>query len=272
MIMGIVFSIEEFSVFDGPGIRTSVFLKGCPMRCRWCHNPEGQEFKVQAVKNINSCVECGLCSDAIMLKNIPLCPANALRLCGTEYTSEMLVEKLLKNKNILNKNGGGITFSGGEPIAQPEFLKECLSRLKGHTHRAIQTSGYGDDFGNILKETDYVLFDIKIIDELKHIEYTGMSNEKILHNFSILTESGVPFCVRIPLIPDVTDTVKNISEICRFLKGKGVNYVELMPYQKMAGSKYKMTGREYSPQFDEGKDVNFRENIFQEYGIKIKKL
>ena len=145
---GLVFSIEEFSVFDGPGMRTSVFLMGCPLRCEWCHNPEGQSFDNFIVRSPNGCVGCGECARrsteingrlAFSEDAIKSCPNNLLRYCAREYTAEELCAQLGKNIAILNSAGGGVTFSGGEPTASPEFLLECLSRLEGRTHRAVQT-------------------------------------------------------------------------------------------------------------------------------------
>ena len=279
---GCVFSIEEFSVYDGPGIRTTVFLKGCPLRCSWCHNPEGQSMKPQIVKSPNGCVNCGECEKYAVINNgekvytqasINNCPRNLLRVCGEEYTSDVLCTKLIKNANILNC-GGGITFSGGEPLWQSEFLFDCLQKLKDKVHTAIQTSGYCDEktFLKALKLCDYFLYDLKIVDEDMHKKFTGVSNERILKNFKSLVESGKDFVTRVPLIPTITDTEENIDDIAKFLKENGVDYAELLPYNKMAGGKYEMTGRVYEPCFDELTEVDTREEIFKKYGIKIKIL
>ncbi len=278
---GIYFSIEEFSIYDGPGIRTTVFLKGCPLRCSWCHNPEGQEYEPETVKNPNGCVNCGECKKIAIQKNgklcftkksISACPNNLLRVSGERISSENLIEKILKNRRIL-KNGG-VTFSGGEPLMQGEFLKECLSLLKGNIHTAVQTSGYCESemFKSVLDLTDCVLFDLKLIDEEKHIKYTGVSNEKILENFKLLVKSKKEFIPRIPLIPGVTDTEDNIMQIAQHLNQNNITYAELMSYNKMAGGKYAMLGRKYQPDFDEKVEVNPREEIFKHNGIKIKIL
>ena len=148
-MQGTVFSIEEFSVYDGPGIRTTVFLKGCPLRCGWCHNPEGQNFEAEIVRNPNGCIGCNACIDSADKKNgrlvftdqsIKSCPMGLLRVCGEKIDSVDLSEKLLKNAKMLID--GGVTFSGGEPLSQSEFLFECLKLLKGKMHTAIQTSGF----------------------------------------------------------------------------------------------------------------------------------
>ncbi len=275
---GNIFSIEEFSVFDGPGIRTTVFLKGCPLRCNWCHNPEGLEFNPQIVKSPNGCIHCGNCEkyadkNGYTEQSIKNCPLNLLRVCGEEITSTALCNRLLKNKNILS-DGGGVTFSGGEPLLQHLFLIDCLEKLKGKLHTAVQTSGMRDPetFKQVLSLVDYVLFDLKIINQDLHKKYTGLSNELILDNFKILANSNKDFVIRIPLIPAVTDTKENITDICKLLKENGVNYAELMPYNKMAGGKYKLAGREWVPMFDETIPVKTNEEIFDKFNIKIKVL
>ena len=282
MTSGLVFSIEEFSVFDGPGIRTSVFICGCPLRCEWCHNPEGQSYKNHVVRSPNGCTKCGECIKRATYNggkrefsenSINHCPNNLLRYCAVEYTPEALCRKLERNFKILN-NGGGVTFSGGEPTSNPEFLLECLRLLRGKTHRAVQTSGYckPEIFAKVLENCDYVLFDVKLIDDGEHRKYTGVSNELILQNFKTLVHSGKDFVIRTPLIPTVTDTERNVRGIAELLYENGVHYIELLPYNKFAGSKYQLDGRVYSPSFDESVPVEFRHDIFKEYGIESKRI
>ncbi len=277
ILEGIVFSVEEFSVYDGPGIRTTVFLKGCPLRCSWCHSPEGQEKAPQIVKSPNGCLGCGTClkyaeksGDGFRFtqKSIAHCPRHLLRVAGKIQTPEALTAELLKNREIL-KNGG-VTFSGGEPLLQPEFLLACLGLLKGKIHTALQTCGYvsPEVFRKVLEEVDYVLFDLKLFDGTAHRRYTGVSNENILQNFVTLVRSGKEFVPRIPLIPGVTDTAENIAALANFLAENRVFYAELMPYNTMAGSKYALAGREYKPDFDDKIPCNPRTEIFEEYGIK----
>ena len=276
---GCVFSVEEFSVYDGPGIRTSVFLKGCPLSCSWCHNPEGQQSETEIVRSPNGCTECGKCEEYAQKndeklcyteKSIENCPRGLLRYCGEEYTAQQLCEKLVKNKCILD-DGGGVTFSGGEPLFQSGFLCECLDLLNGKLHRAVQTSGFASEeiFEKVLEKADYFLFDLKLADSEKHKKYTGVPNEVILKNFEKLCKSNKAFTVRIPLIPTVTDTTENIRGLCGIMKKNGVTYAELLPYNKMAGGKYKMTGRKYTPDFDENVPVEIREDIFKSFGIEI---
>lgn len=276
---GTVFSIEEFSVYDGPGIRTTVFLKGCPMRCEWCHNPEGQYREPEIIRSPNGCINCGNCIRNSYTENgrvffkeesILKCPKNLLRVCGDKFEAKELCETVLKNKMLLTD--GGVTFSGGEPLYQDEFLLECLTILKGKLHTAVQTSGFAkkEVFERVLNLADYFLFDLKLIDEEDHIKYTGVSNSRILENYSLLAKSGTEFVTRVPLIPGVTDTEGNIAKIAEFMKENSVSYCELLSYNKMAGSKYKMLMREYKPTFDESIPVNSREEIFREYGINVK--
>lgn len=281
-MLGTVFSIEEFSVYDGPGIRTTVFLKGCPLHCSWCHNPEGQKSTPEIVRSPNGCLNCKNCEKYAHISgkgityteaSINACPRGLLRVCGKEYDSESLCNKLLKNERIL-KNGGGITFSGGEPFYQADFMFECLGLLKGKLHTAIQTSGFcaPEIFNRSLLLSDYFLFDIKLIDEKEHIRHTGVSNRNILQNLASLVNSGKSFVIRIPLIPTVTDSEENISSISLLLKNLGIDYAELLPYNKFAGGKYALAGKTYSPTFDETIPVSFREDIFKSYGINTKIL
>lgn len=277
---GNVFSIEEFSVFDGPGIRTTVFLKGCPLKCSWCHNPEGQNYNTEIIKTPNGCIGCGNCIETSLIKDgIPIfteesikkCPQNLIKFCGEIYESVDLCNKLLKNKRIL-QNGGGVTFSGGEPFVQKDFLFEMLSKLQNNLHTAIQTSGYCDEkvFYESLNLANYFLFDIKLANDDMHKKYTGVSNEKILNNLSLLAKSEIPFTIRTPLIPGVTDTEENIKGIAEILIKNDIKYIELLPYNKMAGGKYKMLGRKYTPDFDDKKEVIARTEIFESYNIKTK--
>ena len=283
MAEALVFSIEEFSVFDGPGIRTTVFLKGCPLRCEWCHNPEGQSFSNAIVRSENGCLGCGEClrrsetvdgKSVFTQSSIEGCPCNLLRYSAKSYTAEALCDHLSKNYAILNASGGGITFSGGEPLANHRFLLECLSLTRGKVNRAVQTCGYADAavFKQVLDECDYMLFDLKLADESLHKRYTGVSNQKILNNFASLAASGKSFVVRMPMIPTVTDTEENVREIAEILVHNGVKYIELLPYNKLAGAKYPLVGREYAPDFDGNAEPQMRIDIFAKYGIKAVKL
>jgi glycyl-radical enzyme activating protein family protein len=280
---GRIFSIEEFGIFDGDGIRTTVFLKGCPLRCSWCHSPEGQSYEKQYLRSPNGCLGCGRCLDAgeratgrrvLCDESIAACPRNLVRLCGEDVESDELASKLLKNSDILARSGGGVTFSGGEPLMQYDFLSEMLTVLEGKVHRAIQTTGYTDcaRFAEITRKTDLILYDLKVMNRDAHKRYTGVYNDVILENYKFLAAGKTRFITRVPLIPGVSDTDENIDALCAFMRRSGVFYVELLPYNKYAGSKYKMCGREYKPDFDETVPVRINIEKFEKYGIKAIKL
>lgn len=279
-----VFSIEEFSVYDGPGIRTTIFLKGCPLRCNWCHSPEGQSFINQCLRSPNGCLHCNRCIEVCPTqrkhcvgcgKCLSVCPRNLLRLSSIDYEIKELADTIEKNINILNMNNGGVTFSGGEPLSQAEPLLKLIEALKGKTHLALQTSGYSsiEDFKKIVNQMDLVLFDMKIINPQQAEIYEGIDNRLILNNFEYLKKSNIPFIIRIPLIPGVIDTEENINQIIELIKDSpSMQCVELLPYNKYAGSKYKMVDRVYSPLFDENIPSNPHLDLFKKNGIKARVL
>lgn len=255
MSKGIVFSIEEFAVYDGPGARVNVFLKGCPLRCQWCHNPEGWDIKPQIAKNKNGCLGCGICSnvcqtpDACSLcgKCMVHCPRDLIRVIGTEYTAQALAEKLKGYVPLLRSCGGGITFSGGEVLMQSRFLCDVLDMIDD-LNICIETCGYGssEDFCNLLQRTDHVFYDIKIMDAEKHLKYTAKDNKLILQNAKLLMASGVSFTVRIPLVRGVNCDVENMIAVTEFFaQATALSAIELLPYNRFAGAKYSLIGRKY---------------------------
>ena len=261
MTKGIIFDIKELAVFDGPGIRTTVFLKGCPLRCRWCHNPEGLSAAPQLMVSLGSCTHCGRCKEVCPSPEhcitcgrcVPVCPLHLRRIAGTPWTAQDLADRLLRDKEILGMSGGGVTFSGGEPTLQGTFLLEVLPLLCG-MHRAIETCAHCDSalFAAILAELDYVIMDLKIADPAAHRQWTGVDNGLILKNLRILEDSGLPYRIRVPLIPGVTDTPENLNGIAALLEGsRHLEQVELLPYHRTAGAKYEMVSRVYDPRFDE---------------------
>lgn len=277
---GTIFDIKQFAVFDGPGIRTTVFLKGCPLRCEWCHNPEGLSFGPQLMVSKSACTHCGRCREVcpnpsgctVCGRCIRSCPLGLRRICGKKIDSADLAAKLLKDWDYLKLQGGGVTFSGGEPTAQGEFLLECL-RLINPMHKAIETSGYCDPdlFREIIGELDYVIMDIKHTDDEIHRRYTKVSNRKILQNLEQLKTSGKPFRIRIPVIPGVNDTEDNFRRTAELLAGaENLDTVELLPYHQTAGAKYEMVDMDYRPSFDTDALPNLDTAVFAEYHIPCK--
>ena len=282
MPLGTVFDIKQLAVFDGPGIRTTVFFKGCPLRCRWCHNPEGLAFAPQLMVSSQGCTHCRRCRDVCPSPGncircgrcVTACPMHLRKICGTAYTAKELAGKLRKDELIFQMNGGGVTLSGGEPAAQPEFLLELLKELEG-IHRAIETCGYcrPETFHKILSQLDYVIMDIKLADRRQHTFWTGKSNEWILENLKQVKASGRPFVIRVPLIPGVSDTKENLEAVAELIRGaKNLERLELLPYHRTAGAKYGMVDLEYHPGFDEEQEVNVPEGISEAFEIPVRVL
>lgn len=249
-MMGTIFDIKEMAVHDGPGIRTTVFFKGCPLRCRWCHNPEGLSGEPQLMYKEIRCINCKSCIKKCehpecqpFGRCIYACPENCLEITGRKITAKELADELKKSADVLGNDFGGFTFSGGEPLAQPEFLLELIEELKDY-NLCIETSGFCDSktFKAVIGKLDFIIMDLKLIDSEMHKKYTGVGNEIILRNFEILKESLKPYIIRTPLIPNVTDTNENLEGIERIL---GDSKWEKLPYNTMAGAKYKMLGMDF---------------------------
>lgn len=250
---GTVFDVKEFSVHDGPGVRTTVFLKGCPLSCRWCHNPEGLSPRPELMVRTARCKHCGRCMKKCSHPEcqpygrcIEACPDGLISICGAEWEADALAEKLLKNADFMRSAGGGVTISGGEPTLQAEFAAELLRLLgEGRVHRAVETCGYTtpERFEMILENVDFVMMDIKLADPEQHKKWCGVDNAPILANFRRLRASGKPYLIRVPLIPDITDTRENLSAISEIV---GDSPVELLGYNSFAGAKYEGVGRVYT--------------------------
>lgn len=250
IMKGIVFDIKEFSIHDGPGGRITVFLKGCPLHCLWCHNPEGLKREPQLLYKDNLCSHCGKCMVPCRHEEckpfgrcIHACANGCLDVAGEVVSSTALAEKLLENKDILEIMGGGITISGGEPLLQSDFVCELADKLEG-IHLAIQTSGYAEEdvYRRVISRFDYVMQDIKLADTKAYMQYTGVYNDQILKNIEHLKDSGKEFIFRVPLIPGITDTEENLAQIAEIA---GEYPVELLYYNSLAGAKYAMLGMEY---------------------------
>jgi pyruvate formate lyase activating enzyme len=249
MTNGIIFDIREFTIHDGPGIRTTIFLKGCPLACMWCHNPEGLSKNFQMMQSLAG-----------------------PRPVGTTYSPEELAALLNRQATILKSNEGGVTFSGGEPLLQAQFVAEVIDLLDD-LHVVLDTSGYGhkQDFSMLLRRVDLVYYDLKLMDPQAHRYYTGSSNQQILHNLHLLSASGVPFVIRVPLVPGVTDTSSNLSAIARTVQAlPGLLHVNLLPYNQAAGAKYGPLGMEFHPEYDETSPLNIQTDCFDQLGVKVK--
>ena len=277
MHSGVIFDIKEFSVHDGPGVRQTVFLKGCPLRCVWCHNPEGWDPEPQILVQKNLCTDCGLCREQCSRERctacgscVPSCPVRARRICGERISSSELADRIRKNSDDYRFMGGGVTFSGGEPLMQPEFLFETAAALPD-IHKVLETSGYTDPevFQKAMALFDLIYMDFKLADPLQHKQYTGRDNLPIVRNIGQLCAGTTPFVIRIPLIPGITDTEENIAGIAAQLQnGKALQFVEFLPYNTMAGAKYPWVGRTYAPGFAEDEKPVMRHEIMARFGIE----
>jgi len=246
---GRIFDLKEMAVHDGPGLRMTVFFKGCPLRCVWCHNPEGLDPHPQLMVRENACAHCGLCRKPCSHPDcqpygrcLHICPQGALSVSGETITASALAKRIKRNACLFDRDGG-VTFSGGEPLLQADFLHAVMDELDGISC-AIETSGYASEstFSRIISRMQTVYMDIKLADDALHRQYTGVSNEPILKNLAILQRSGVPAMIRTPLIPGITDTEANLAAIRRLI---GSLPHELLPYNALAGAKYSMLGMEY---------------------------
>ena len=224
-----IFDIKRFAVHDGPGIRTTIFLKGCPLRCAWCHNPESQELEpvtVDIMRKVNG-------------KSVP-----GKKVYGERMEVDRLVETLLRDAHFYEESGGGVTFSGGEPLMQVEGLLQLLEACKMHgIHTCVDTSGYAswEQFERIVPLTDLFLFDLKNMDPELHRKYTGMDNGPVFSNADRLLERGATLIFRIPVIPSINTTDSEVTAMVRFLKERAekMTEVHLLPYHRIAENKYR---------------------------------
>lgn len=282
-MQGTIFDIKEFTVHDGPGIRSTIFLKGCPLRCIWCHNPEGLSSAPQLMITQNGCTGCGLCRkpcDHPRCQGLGRCafrcPQGLVKIAGERVEAKDLADRMLRQREFFESSGGGVTISGGEPLFQPAFLMELLERL-APLHRLIETSGYAPEevFRQAAERCEHVFLDIKHPDDAVHRRVTGVSNKQILKNLSYLKQSGLPYTIRIPLIPGINDDPAVIRQIAGLLKGErgALQRVEFMPYNPFAPAKYEMTGMPFTykkPRDNELSSLPLEE--FHALGIQTKVL
>lgn len=269
MTTGTVLNIQRFCTDDGPGIRTTVFLKGCPLHCIWCHNPESQFRRPEIMYNAEKCLACGRCGSVCPQKChcfdgkhtfepdtcidcgacTVACPTKAIERYGKELSSGEVLHEIEKDKIFYKTSGGGVTVSGGEPLFQADFTSDILkSCQKNGIHTAIETSGFSDESTllSVIKYCDLILFDIKETDTERHKRYTGVPLKPILTNLNIINESKIPFVIRAPIIPTINDreshfralrSIRDSMEACQ--------QIQIMPYHRIGSYKYKLLNRDY---------------------------
>lgn len=273
----LIFDIKRYAINDGPGIRTTLFLKGCPLRCVWCHNPEGWTVQPQILYKKTKCIGCQTCVDTCPQGALELtpdgivrgqgcvvcgrcaeeCPTTALEVCGREWTLEALMAEVEKERTIMEDSGGGVTLCGGEPLMHPDYTLALLNELgRRGFHRTVDTTLYAspDVVRAVAEACELFLVDLKLMDAQKHLLYTGVGNERILRNIRLLAESRHPFRIRIPLIEGINADEENIIQTAAFLKelphwtDTGGSLVHLLPYHDMGKDKHRRMWSTYNPQ------------------------
>lgn len=259
MPSGLVFNIQRFSLHDGPGLRSTVFMKGCPLHCEWCHNPESQSPEQEFVRLRHRCMECERCSEEELAnpvvtgrgpEDVELCPTGALQAVGETMTPAALVATLLKDRIFFDESQGGVTFSGGEPLLQPAFVIESLRLLQAEgVHTALDTCGFAKwtDLRNAAARASIVLYDLKLMDDVRHMAATGVSNQLILKNLRALSEVHDNIWIRVPVIPGVNDDAENLKATAAFLATlPGIRHVDLLPYHATGEAKFARVGMDYA--------------------------
>lgn len=300
---GFIFNVQKYNVYDGPGIRTLVFFKGCPLRCKWCSNPEGLEQKYQVMFKEDSCINCGACASVCPVdihtisenlkheinRNIDcvgcrkceeICTEFALAVTGKEKTIPELMEIIEEDRMFYLTSGGGVTLGGGEVTLQADFATELLKTCKQRgINTAIETCGFAKPEA-ILKMAEYVdlfLFDLKHMDSNRHYELTGVRNEQILSNLQELLKRGHDVHIRMPLLKGINDSQEEINSIVEFLLPygdfKNFKGIDLLPYHKLGVNKYVQLGKEYAIEGDpslSNDDLDRIENWIKKYDFPVK--
>jgi pyruvate formate lyase activating enzyme len=251
-----IFDIKRYAINDGPGIRTTLFIKGCPLRCVWCHNPEGWASEPQVLFKQSKCIRCGMCNEPGF--TVDDCPTTARELCGREYAMDELMAEVEKERAVMENSGGGVTLCGGEPLMHPEDTLAILRELgRRGFHRTVDTSLYAkpEVVDAVAAECELLLIDLKLMDSEKHRRYTGVGNELILENIRRVAETGHNFRIRIPLIEGVNADEENIEATARFLSSLSILYSPLQA--KRTGSSAPLT-LHLLPYHDVGKDKHRR--------------
>jgi len=289
-----IFNIQRYSIHDGPGIRTVVFFKGCPLRCLWCSNPESQEIKAQILWDSSKCTRClncvnnckdnafSLVNDKIVINSnkcttyndcIKSCPTGALKLEGNFLTVSQVVKEVMKDEVFYEESNGGITLSGGEVLMQHEFASELLKELKEkNIHTALETTGYTSNeiFSKFIENVDLLLFDIKHYDREKHYKATNVYNDIIIKNLKTAISSGTEVIIRIPVIPNINSNLKDAKGFCELLKTLNAKKVNLLPFHQFGQKKYDLLNKKYAfenvAQLHE-EDLTSYRNIFIEHGF-----
>ena len=294
MEKGITFNIQKFSIHDGPGIRTTVFFKGCPLRCEWCSNPESQIKNVQILHDQSKCSYCLSCVAACpngaithednkiiinegkcvgCLTCVNSCPNRALSYEGDYQTIEEIVDICMQDIDFYEESGGGVTISGGEGMSQPEFLKKLIAELKKNSvHVAIETTGYvkKETFEELARELDLLLFDVKHYDREKHYNGTKVYNDLIVENLKWAIDNEIEVLPRIPVIPDFNDSLEDAEGLAKLLVEVGAKKVQLLPFHQFGEKKYELLNRNYKYKNKKAlypEDLEEYQKIFEDKGL-----
>lgn len=293
-----IFDIKRYSINDGPGIRVTIFFKGCPLRCAWCHNPESFSMHIEKMYNATKCIGAQACVEicpnyALTLtvdgivtntdlcklcgKCAEVCPTKAIEMTGYRETMNKILDEIEKERLVMDQSGGGVTFSGGEPLQHLHFLKKLLEECgKRGYHRAVDTTGFTEtkNLLDVARLTDLFLYDLKHMNPEKHRQYTGVSNELILHNLQVLAKTGADINIRIPFIGGVNTDRENIEQSAAFIASLAgaKKQVNVLPYHNIAAHKYKKLGKEYNQndlREPTAEEISMAEEIFRSHGLEI---